>query len=206
MSSDVAEITVRDASDDDFQAVASVLRAANREFAPMAPSGWYRSYLAAVLDIGGRAANAQVLIAEYRSRIVGTITLYPDASQQGWGWPEAWAGIRAVGVEPPARRRGIGRLLTEECISRAGALGAEAVCLHTAPFMPAATAMYESVGFRRAPRFDRDAAELLGAPGSTRPILALAYQLDLDRQPGRPSLGERAPKSVSHTNAGGLPK
>ena len=58
-------------------------------------------------------------------------------------------------------------------------LGAPTVCLHTAPFMAAAIRMYESLAFRRAPEFDRDAGEMVQSAAIESRIPALAYRLDL---------------------------
>ena len=178
----VSEILVRDALARDLESVTSVLRAANREFEEVVPAAFYDAYQRNVLAVDSRLGDAQLLVAERSSQIVGTITLYPDASREGWGWPAEWAGIRAVAVEPSARGLGVGRRLAESCIERARQLDASAVCLHTAPFMSAAIAMYQAVGFRRAPEFDGDAAELLGVAPLESYIPALAYRLDLTKE------------------------
>jgi predicted N-acetyltransferase YhbS len=173
---------VRDAEGPDLESVTSVLRAANREFEALLPSAFYRAYLANVLDIESRFEDTQLLVATHAGGIVGTITLYPDASLEGWGWPSRWTGIRAVAVDPSARRFGIGRQLAQACIERSRALGAQAVCLHTASFMRAAMAMYERVGFCRVPELDGDAAEMFGVGAIDPRIDALAYRLDLERE------------------------
>jgi predicted N-acetyltransferase YhbS len=179
METMVTGTLVREAAEADVEGITSVLLAANHEFEALVTGSFYRAYLADVLDIHSRFDVTQLLVAEHGGRIVGTITLYPDASHEGWGWPSTWTGIRAVAVAPLARGLGIGRQLAVECVDRSRALGADAVCLHTAPFMAAAMAMYESVGFRRAPEFDRDAGSLFGLDSLEPPIPALAYQLDL---------------------------
>jgi ribosomal protein S18 acetylase RimI-like enzyme len=50
-------------------------------------------------------------------------------------------------VEPAARGRGIGRRLTEACITRAKCDGASVIALHTSPAMQVALAMYLKMGF-----------------------------------------------------------
>ncbi len=179
-------VVIREAEDGDLEGVVSVLAAANAEFQKVVPRSFYDAYLANVLDVQSRRHDSQLLVAEDGEtvRILGAITLYPDASREGWGWPPRWAGIRAVAVAPSARRRGIGRGLATACLERASALGAPTVCLHTAPFMEAAIRTYESVGFRRAPEFDGDAGEMVNARGMESRIPALAYRLDLDRWSG----------------------
>lgn len=174
-------VVVRPATRRDVRQVRDVLRAANSEFESVLPAPFYRSYLENVLDVEGRLRESELLVAERRAGggVVGAVTLYPDAADEGWGWPSAWAGIRAVAVPPSQRGRGIGRLLAEACVSRSRELGADVVGLHTASFMQAAMALYESVGFARAPEFDRDAGLLFGEPQIDPPIAALAYTLDL---------------------------
>ncbi len=174
-----SETVIRGAERRDLDRVVSVLRAANAEFERALPQRFFRAYLANVLDVRSRLEYSQLIVAEHGSRMVGTIALYPDASREGWGWPPHWTGIRAVAVEPGSRGLGIGRQLAQECIDRSRSLGAPAVCLHTGDFMDAAMVMYERLGFRRVPEFDRDAAELVESMAGEQRVAALAYRLDL---------------------------
>jgi ribosomal protein S18 acetylase RimI-like enzyme len=173
-------VIVREAGEAELERVLSVLAAANAEFEAVVPRAFYDAYLANVLDLASRSLDAQLLVAEFGDgrHVIGAITLYPDASKEGWGWPAGWAGIRAVAVEPSARGLGIGRRLAEACVERARALGAPTICLHTAPFMEAAIRMYESLGFRRAAEYDGDAGEMVGSAAFQPRIPALAYRLD----------------------------
>ena len=50
-------------------------------------------------------------------------------------------------IDPGARGRGLGRLLTEECVRRARRDGAPTVALHTSPIMEVALPMYLRMGF-----------------------------------------------------------
>jgi len=81
-------------------------------------------------------------------------------------WPE----VRLLATAPAARGKGIGRLLMEECIRRAGASRAPVLTLHTADIMSVAMRLYERMGFERAPELD-----FSPAPG----ITAKGYQLAL---------------------------
>jgi predicted N-acetyltransferase YhbS len=174
-----SEIVVREAEEDDLDRVVGVLRAANVQFEALLPPAFYRAYLANVLDIRSRLDESQLFVASEGDRIVGAIALYPDASKEGLGWPSDWTGIRTVAVEPSARGLGTGRRLVQHCLERSLALGANAVCLHTAFFQAAAIAMYESVGFRRAPEFDRDAGDFVGLHSYEPRHAALAYLFEL---------------------------
>ena len=170
---------VRQAAPSELEAVVEVLRAAHTEFAETLPSRVYAAYIANVLDVHSRLADSELLVAEHDGRIAGTITVYPDASKEGWDWPSHWAGVRAVGVAPGARGRGIGRQLGAAAIDRARELGKAAVCLHTAHFMRAAVPMYESLGFRRCPDYDQDVSTLFGLDPVGDPMLAIGYCLPL---------------------------
>jgi ribosomal protein S18 acetylase RimI-like enzyme len=176
-----SRIVVREAEERDLGSVVEVLGAANAEFELSLPPPFYRAYLANVLDVRSRLDESQLFVAEQSEggRIVGAITLYPEASKEGWGWPSDWTGIRAAAVEPSARGLGIGRRLAQQCIERSRALAAPTMGLHTAPFMEAAIRMYESLGFRRASEFDRDAGEMVESAAIEPRIPALAYRLDL---------------------------
>jgi GNAT superfamily N-acetyltransferase len=143
------------------------------------PPPLFEGYLADILDLESRDRAGELLVAEHDGWIVGAVTYYPDAGLEGLGWPSGWAGLRALGVEPPARGLGVGSALLRACRQRALAEGAPVLCLHTAEFMRAAVAMYEAMGFRRVPEFDFDGPEHFQLPGDHR-VTVIAYRLDLD--------------------------
>jgi predicted N-acetyltransferase YhbS len=179
--------SVRDAEPSDHRRIRGVLRAAYREYAAALPPAVFDRYLQDILDLHARARTGRLIVAEHAGRIVGTVTFYGDAAAEGVGWPSGWAGLRALGVDPTMRRLGIGRALMRTCVDRARAAGAVVLCLHTAEFMAGAVAMYETMGFRRAPSFDFDATALLRL-GGTKPVRIIAYRLHLpgshpDRDP-----------------------
>ncbi len=168
-SPSLTDAGVRPAGPSDLPAARRVLLAAYREYAAALPPAVFGRYLTDILDVESRAGAGEVLVAEHGGRVVGTVTYYPDAADEGFGWPAGWAGLRALGVEPRARGLGIGRALLEACLERARAAGAPVLCLHTAEFMTAAVAIYEAAGFRRDPANDFDAAGRL-ALGGVRPV------------------------------------
>ena len=170
---------VRHADPSELDTVIEVLRAANTEFADTLPSAVYAAYLANVLDVHSRLAVSELLVAELAGRIAGTITLFPNASHEGWDWPSHWAGIRAIAVAPHARGHGLGRQLATAAVDRARALNSAAVCLHTAHFMRAAVPLYESLGFQRCPKYDQDVSTLFGLDPIGDPMLAIGYWLPL---------------------------
>lgn len=147
--------SLRDARAEELDAAAAVMVAAYDEYIPPGATGFLLGYREEIRDVRSRLAEASLIVAAERDRILGAVTYYPDGYRDIYArWPSNWAGFRLLGVHPDARGRGIGRLLTEECIRRARQAGCAAVGLHTTEFMPVARGMYERMGFLRIPEHD----------------------------------------------------
>lgn len=174
--------SVRDATPADHPAIRDVLRAAYQQYDTVLPPGVFGTYLEDLLDLDDRARTGRLLVAERDGRIVGAVTFYEDAADQGFGWPHGWAGLRALGVHPAARGRGVGHELMEACLQRARRIDAEVLCLHSAAFMTDAVAIYEAMGFRRAPEFDFEGTAHFQV-GGAEPVRVIAYRLDLSEPP-----------------------
>lgn len=161
-----AGITPRPAKTSELEPVRSLLRAAYAQYAADLPADAWKRYLADIVDVEGRSAVSELLVAEVGGSIVGCVSYYPPGLDVSYPsdsfsepWPSSWAAIRLLAVDPDARGAGVGRILTRACIARARAEGAAAVGLHTTPFMDVARAMYERMGFERAPAYDFQPAE-----------------------------------------------
>jgi ribosomal protein S18 acetylase RimI-like enzyme len=158
-------LTVRDARDDERDAVRALTLRAYAEYASvMSPTSW------AGLDGAVRAALAsdapvERIVAVRDGTIVGSVHLYPP-SVDAYGalaGKAAWPELRLLAVAPEARGLGVARALVAECVRRARASGAEALGLHSSESMRVAMAMYERMGFERAPEhdFQPEGAELV---------------------------------------------
>jgi len=151
---------IRDAKPEELDEVADVISTAYAQYAPPPDSGKvlldaFEDYRVDQRDVRSRLADSQLIVAEEDGRITGTVTFYPPGSdKKGENWPTGWAAIRLLAVRPVSRGKGIGRLLTDECLRRARDLGAPVVGLHTAHIMAVAQAMYERMGFTRYPEND----------------------------------------------------
>lgn len=160
------DILIRDASPAELDEIDALVKAAYLEFRPLFPEKVWKAWMDNVSETI-RAPAGMLIVALVGGVIQGIIKFYPDASQSGMGqWPEGVSAIRILAVSPAARGRGHGTLLARECLGRAKAMQISTIFLFTGEFMIAARHIYEKLGFRRVPEFDRD-------PGP------IAYRLDL---------------------------
>lgn len=162
----------------DDRAVIAVIDAAYAQYEDELPPELYRRWRADLTDLEARRDDSVTLVVERGGAVLGCIAFYADASRESVGWAPTDAGIRALAVAPAARGSGVGRLLTRECIHRAGVAGAAGIALHTADFMPAARALYESLGFCRRPDHDFSLGSFFGVRGG-KAVVALAYRRGL---------------------------
>jgi ribosomal protein S18 acetylase RimI-like enzyme len=182
-SSSPSDVQLRDARPDELDELGRLLAEVYGAFRAHLPAEAWERYIGEIVDVRSRAGESELVVAEDAGRLVGTIGFYPDASRSAIErWPNGWASIRALGVRAEARRRGVGTALARECVRRAQARGSEAIGLHTAAHMPAATRLYERLGFRRAPEFDIEIGDMF--TGRSLPPgegwQAQAYRLDLE--------------------------
>jgi GNAT superfamily N-acetyltransferase len=156
-------IVLREANPDEYDDIAKLMLAAyaqympepDAELLPEERAAW-DGYAEEIVDVRSRVEFSDLIVAEEDGRILGAVTFYPptDGPSQNHELPPEWAGFRLLAVPPEGRGRGIGRLLTEECIGRARALGATAIGLHTTHLMEVARQMYIRMGFVRVPEYD----------------------------------------------------
>ena len=161
----------------DVEPARGVLRAAYAEYEAHFPAANWAPYLEDILDLEGRGTESDLLIAALDGAVVGCVSYFPPGSKASYPsdayaerWPADWSAFRLLAVDPAARGRGVGRVLTVECIDRARGDGAPTLGLHTTAPMAVARAMYERMGFERAPKFDF-------RPGPD--VLVEAYSLSL---------------------------
>ena len=165
---------VRDAVPADHPAIRDVVAAAYRQYADLIAPDVFARYLADLLDLGRHARYGRLLVAEAAAGVRGFTAFYPDASVQGFGLPPGWASGRALAVHPAARGYGVARALLAAAERLARESGAPVFAFHTASFMTGAIALYERLGYHRAPEFDFDMAARFGQAGAA-PVTSIAY-------------------------------
>jgi ribosomal protein S18 acetylase RimI-like enzyme len=161
-------ITIRDARADELDQIARVMLESYEEYMPVADADVTPEYREAfdgyrvdIGDVRSRLSQADLIVAEDAGMLVGAVTFYrPNAAAEypteaaHEAWPAEWAAFRLLAVLPSQRKRGIGKELTDECIRRARESAAPVLGLHTTVLMDVARAMYQRMGWVRAPRYD----------------------------------------------------
>ena len=129
-------ITIRDETAVDIDAIADVTSAA---FDTLEISSHTEQYIIGAL----RRANALTisLVAELEGRVVGHIAFSPVTISDG---TPGWYGLGPVSVAPEHQRKGIGKALIEEGLSRLASLDPAGCCLVGHP------EYYRKFGFRNA--------------------------------------------------------
>lgn len=174
-------LTVRAAEEREADDLAALLLACFAEFETQFPRPAWNAMRAQWAD-ARRLNEALVLVAHLDGRLAGTVTIgsHHDNPPAGEPWPARSAIVRLLAVHPSLRRRGVALSLTEECLRRAGQLGAERVTTATTPFMVAARGVFERCGFLRAPQYDHGWAVEGSAPADGAATLpAFAYVIDV---------------------------
>lgn len=144
------ELVIREAMPADFEAAGDVAVAAYRSIDPN-----LGAYEARLRDVGARARHAAVLVAVADGRVIGTATYVGDAaSPLAESDDPDDAGLRMLAVSPDAMGHGTGTALVSEAIERARRDGRRRLVLLSRPTMKAAHAIYDRLGFERAPELD----------------------------------------------------
>ncbi len=129
-----------------------------RQFQPHF-SDW-PAFEARLLQIERLAEQVELIVAEQEETIAGYVGYAGPAAVKADFFEPHWAVIRMLSVSPGVRGKGLGRLLTDECLRRAQAEQVSVMALHTSPIMAHAERMYLGLGFARV----RELPAISGVP------------------------------------------
>ena len=148
-------VAFRLAESHEHSAVAQVILRSYAEYAPRIPTDAWERYAQNILDVRSRMTESELVMAVEDREIVGSATFYPARLIRTQSvWPREWTGVRLIAILPECRGRGLGKAIVEDCIQRSRDQNAEAMALHTTPYMELARGMYERMGFERVPEYD----------------------------------------------------
>jgi GNAT superfamily N-acetyltransferase len=111
-------------------------------------------YAARLRDVDGRAACAEVLVAEADGELLGTVTLMLEPSPLTEIATADEGEFRMLAVAPSAQGRGAGTALVQACAAAARARGHRALVCSSQDRMVAAHRIYSRLGFVRDPARD----------------------------------------------------
>ncbi len=124
----------------------------------------YYKMLQNVGELTKNPGTELIIAVSSDTKIAGAVVCFSDMKYYGSGGSATSelnaGGFRLLAVSHQARGRGIGRLLTMECISRAKDKKLNQVIIHTTKAMMTAWKMYEDIGFKRSEDLDFMQGEL----------------------------------------------
>jgi ribosomal protein S18 acetylase RimI-like enzyme len=124
----------------------------------------YYKMLANVGELTNKPETELLVAVSPDGKIAGCVVYFGDMQYYGSGGTATKernaAGFRLLAVDPSARGRGIGKLLTLECIRKAKDKKLFQVIIHTTMAMQTAWKMYENLGFKRSEDLDFMQGEL----------------------------------------------
>jgi GNAT superfamily N-acetyltransferase len=117
----------------------------------------YYKMLANVGSFTTKSGTELLVATSSDGKIAGAVVYFADMKYYGSGGTatqERGSGFRLLAVDPEERGKGIGKLLTAECIRKAKQSNAGQLIIHTTMAMQNAWKMYEQLGFKRSEDLD----------------------------------------------------
>ena len=145
-------VALRRAAPSDFPEVRRITRDAYLRAGHFAAD---HPYMGVLEDVEHRAQHAQVWVAEAAGRVVAAVTLTFAGQPYSEIAADGELEFRMLAVDPAHQGGGVGRAAVRGIVEHARQLpGIGAISITSATFMERAHALYESLGFRRAPERD----------------------------------------------------
>lgn len=147
---------IREASTQEWIAIAEVTKASYEQFAAQAEPAFWTMYEASTRKTLLEDKDIVRIVAVENSEIAATVVYVPPSERNLGGrvvkndYPE----MRLLSVLPRLRQRGLADQLITACETRARGEGHTAITLHTTSLMTTAKAMYERRGYSRFPEID----------------------------------------------------
>lgn len=170
------EFTVRNAFPEEFDEIGRKLVVVYSQldgFPKETEQPEYYKMLANIGELTKRPETELLVAVKASGEIAGSVVYFSDMQYYGSGGTATLetnaSGFRLLGVDPAFRGKGVGNLLTLECLRRAKEKQNFQVIIHTTKAMQTAWKMYERIGFRRSEDLDFMQGEL--------PVFGFRYKL-----------------------------
>jgi GNAT superfamily N-acetyltransferase len=161
------EYTIRNAKPCEFEEVGKLMVKVYSQlqgFPKESEQPDYYKMLANVGELTNKPETELLVAVSSDDKITGSVVYFGDMKYYGSGGTatkeQNASGFRLLAVDPMARGRGIGKLLTNECILKAKDKKLHQVIIHTTMAMQTAWKMYENLGFKRSDDLDFMQGEL----------------------------------------------
>jgi GNAT superfamily N-acetyltransferase len=159
--------TIRNARPREFEDVGKLMVQVYSQLEGFPKEDEQPAYYNMLSNIGEFTNNpeTELLVAvSPENTIIGGVVYFSDMKfycSGGIGTAEQnAAGFRLLAVDPSVRGKGIGKLLTNECIRKATDKQLSQVIIHSTKAMQTAWKMYENLGFKRSEDLDFMQGEL----------------------------------------------
>jgi GNAT superfamily N-acetyltransferase len=118
----------------------------------------YYKMLANVGELTNKPGTDLLVAVTDEGEIAGCVVYFNDIKYYGSDGTATFekntAGFRLLAVDPAFRGKGIGKMLTNECIRKAKRGKLDQIIIHTTKAMQTAWKMYEQLGFKRSEDLD----------------------------------------------------
>jgi len=171
-----SELIIRNADPSEFEEIGKLLIRVYSALEGFPKEDEQPNYYKMLANIGNftQYPETELLVAHDNQNIVGAVVYFNDMQYYGSGGiatqEKDSAGFRLLGVDSNARGKGIGKLLTLECIKKATENNRKQVIIHSTLAMKTAWGMYENIGFKRDEILDFMQGEL--------PVFGFRFTLD----------------------------
>jgi len=161
------EYSVRNAMPEEFEQIGKLMVRVYSQlegFPKETEQPGYYKVLAGVGEFTTKPGAELLVAVSPGNRIGGAVVFFSDMQYYGSGGAATGekkaAGFRLLAVDTVLRGKGIGKLLTNECIRKAKEKKLHQLIIHTTMAMRTAWKMYETLGFQRSEDLDFMQGEL----------------------------------------------
>jgi GNAT superfamily N-acetyltransferase len=158
---DSNQLIIRNAKPEEFGALGKLMVSVYSQLEGFPKESDQPEYYHLLYNIGDwtKKPGTELLVAtSANGELLGGVVYFSDMQYYGSGGSATSeknaAGFRLLAVDPIARGKGIGKLLTNECIRKARESKLLQIIIHSTKAMQTAWKMYESMGFKRSDDLD----------------------------------------------------